>query len=63
MTKRFTICVRFHSHRAVRVLKSITDDPERFEGLPVGVQVVAPNYQEEIVLGLGEVVDSALKFK
>lgn len=49
--------------QAVRVLKTITDDPERFEGLPVGVQVVAPNYQEEIVLGLGEVIDSALKFK
>ena len=41
----------------------VADDPDLYEGLPVGIQVVAPNYQEEIVLGLGEVVDTALKSK
>ena len=37
------------------------DDPEVSKGLPVGIQLVGPSLQEEIVLGLGEVVDAALK--
>ena len=40
---------------------SLPDDPEKFKGLPVGIQLVGPSLQEEVVLGLGEVVDAALK--
>ncbi|KAI0639369.1 general amidase [Trametes polyzona] len=36
-------------------------DPEMYHGLPVGVQVVGPTLQEEVVLGAGEVIDAALK--
>ncbi|KAH9849789.1 general amidase [Lenzites betulinus] len=36
-------------------------DPELHKGLPVGVQVLGPTLQEEVVLGVGEVVDAALK--
>lgn len=36
-------------------------DPECFKGLPVGIQLVGPTLQEEVVLGIGEVVDAALK--
>ncbi|PIL31996.1 hypothetical protein GSI_06700 [Ganoderma sinense ZZ0214-1] len=36
-------------------------DPEAFQGLPVGIQLVSPTLQEEVVLGIGEIVDAALK--
>ncbi|TBU38041.1 general amidase [Dichomitus squalens] len=36
-------------------------DPEAYEGLPVGIQLVGPTLQEEVVLGVGEVVNAALK--
>ncbi|KAI8995598.1 general amidase [Trametes punicea] len=36
-------------------------DPEIYEGLPVGIQLVGPTLQEEILLGVGEVVDAVLK--
>ncbi|KAI0374200.1 general amidase [Pilatotrama ljubarskyi] len=36
-------------------------DPEIYKGVPVGVQLVGPTLQEEVVLGVGAVVDAALK--
>ncbi|KAI0778153.1 general amidase [Trametes elegans] len=36
-------------------------DPELCKGLPVGLQIVGPTLQEEIVLGVGQVVDAALR--
>ena len=45
----------------MRVANHATDDPECFKGLPVGIQLVGPTLQEEVVLGIGEVVDAALK--
>ncbi|KAI0757030.1 general amidase [Daedaleopsis nitida] len=36
-------------------------DPEIYKGAPVGVQIVKPTLQEEALLGVGEVVDAALK--
>ncbi|KAI0825163.1 general amidase [Trametes gibbosa] len=36
-------------------------NPETYKGLPIGVQVVGPAFQEEVVLGVGEIVDAALK--
>ncbi|KAJ8495859.1 hypothetical protein ONZ51_g1452 [Trametes cubensis] len=36
-------------------------DPEIYKGVPVGVQIVGPTLQEEVVLGVGEVVDAALR--
>lgn len=44
-----------------RVTYSELDDLEEYEGLPVGIQLVGPTLQEEIVLGIGEVVNAALK--
>ena len=37
------------------------DDPQVSKGLPVGIQLVGPTLQEEVVLGVGEVVIAALK--
>ncbi|EIW64700.1 general amidase [Trametes versicolor FP-101664 SS1] len=36
-------------------------DPELYNGLPVGVQIVGSTLQEEVVLGIGEVIEAALK--
>ncbi|KAI0361660.1 general amidase [Trametes cingulata] len=36
-------------------------DPEIYKGVPVGVQLVGPTLQEEVILGVGTVVDAALK--
>ena len=38
-----------------------TDGPEDSKDLPVGSQLVGPTLQEEVVLGIGEIVDAALK--
>ena len=52
--RHFLSSLSFEAHR-------IPDDPEQFEGLPVGIQLVGPSLQEEVVLGIGEVLDAALK--
>ena len=44
-----------------RNAKDPLDDPEAYKGLPVGIQLVGPTLQEEVVLGVGRVVDAALK--
>ncbi len=36
------------------------DDPEIYKDVPVGIQLVGPTLQEEVILGIGEVVDAAL---
>ena len=36
------------------------DDPEVYKGMPVGIQLVGPTLQEEVVLGAGEVIDAVL---
>ncbi|OBZ80081.1 Acetamidase, partial [Grifola frondosa] len=36
-------------------------DPEVYKGMPVGIQLVGQTLQEEVVLGIGEIVDGALK--
>ena len=38
-----------------------TDDPEIYKGAPVGVQLVGPTLQEEALLGVGKIVDAAIK--
>ena len=39
----------------------ITDEPETFKNAPVAVQLVGRTLEEEAVIGMAEVVDSALK--
>ena len=36
-------------------------DPEIYDGAPVGVQLVARKFEEEKILGISEVVFSALR--
>ena len=38
----------------------ILDDPEIYDGAPVGVQIVARKFEEEKVLAIAKVVYSAL---
>jgi len=38
-------------------------DPERFAGLPIGLQLVGQAYQEEVVLAIGEIIVTALQTK
>ena len=38
-----------------------SDDPEIYDGAPVGVQLVARKYEEEKVWAIAKVVDAALK--
>lgn len=45
----------------VHALMFLLDDPELYKGLPVGVQIVGSTLQEEVVLGIGEVIEAALK--
>lgn len=47
--------------RSRRFTYHATDDPESCKDLPVGIQLVGPTLQEEVVLGIGEIVDAALK--
>ena len=42
-------------------MSPFADDPEIYKGAPVGVQVVGPTLQEEALLGVGEIVDAAIK--
>ena len=37
------------------------DDPETYDGAPVGLQIVARQHEEEKVLAIAKIVDSALK--
>ena len=39
------------------------DDPETFKDAPICIQVVGKTLEEEAVIAIGEIVDSALKFK
>lgn len=53
----FTFARYFWVHALIYLL----DDPELYKGLPVGIQIVGPTLQEEVVLGVGEVIEAALK--
>ena len=37
------------------------DDPEIYDGAPVGLQIVARKHQEEKVWAVAKIVDAALK--
>ena len=37
------------------------DDPEAYDGAPVGLQIVARKHEEEIVWAIGKIIDGALK--
>jgi len=38
-----------------------TDDPEAYDGAPVGLQIVARKYEEEKVWAIAKIVDAVLK--
>ena len=38
-----------------------TDDPEAYDGAPVGLQIVARKYEEEKVWAIARIVDAVLK--
>ena len=37
------------------------DDPEMYDGAPVGVQIVGRKYEEEKIWAVGKIIYSALK--
>lgn len=39
----------------------VSDDPKTFENAPISVQLVGRTLEEEAVIGMGEIVDAALK--
>jgi Asp-tRNA(Asn)/Glu-tRNA(Gln) amidotransferase A subunit family amidase len=39
------------------------DDPEIFKDAPICIQVIGKTLEEEAVIAIGEIVDSALKTK
>jgi Asp-tRNA(Asn)/Glu-tRNA(Gln) amidotransferase A subunit family amidase len=39
------------------------DDPETFKDAPICIQVIGKTLEEEAVIAMGEIVDSALKTK
>ena len=44
-----------------RFVSSLSDDPELFHGLPIGLQLVGRTLEEEAVIAMTEIVDRALK--
>ena len=44
-----------------RFVLSLSDDPELFHGLPIGLQLVGRTLEEEAVIAMTEIVDRALK--
>ena len=44
-----------------RFVFSLSDDPELFHGLPIGLQLVGRTLEEEAVIAMAEIVDRALK--
>lgn len=38
-----------------------TDDPEIYDGGPVGVQIVARKFEEEKILAIGKIIQQILK--
>ena len=44
-----------------RSVFSLSDDPELFHGLPIGLQLVGRTLEEEAVIAMTEIVDRALK--
>lgn len=43
------------------ILTRFTDEPEKFRGAPVALQIVGRRLEEEAVLGMGEIVDTAVR--
>jgi amidase len=39
------------------------DDPDIFKDAPISIQVIGKTLEEEAVIAIGEIVDSALKTK
>ena len=54
----FPLTFLSYSHRLMSV-----DDPETFKYAPICIQVVGKTLEEEAVIAIGEIVDSALKTK
>ena len=44
-----------------RFVSSLSDDPELFHGLPIGLQLAGRTLEEEAVIAMTEIVDRALK--
>lgn len=45
----------------LNVMKSVLDDPEIYDGAPVGVQIVARKYEEEKIWAIGKIVHAILE--
>lgn len=42
-------------------MKDVKDDPESYDGAPVGLQIVARKWEEEKVWAIAKIVDAGLK--
>lgn len=38
-----------------------TDDPDSYDGAPVGLQIVGQRFQEEYILSIAEILEAALQ--
>ena len=54
----FPLTFLSYSHRLMSV-----DDPETFKDAPICIQVIGKTLEEEAIIAIGEIVDSALKSK
>lgn len=63
MTRQYSIYVRYSTLTDVpiRTQGGITiDDPEIFDGMPVGLQVVGFRNEEEATIAMAEILDNAV---
>jgi len=49
------------SDRTTEYANTMADDPEVYDGAPVGVQIVGRKFEEEKVLAIADIVCKALK--
>ena len=56
------ILYEWHSEQ-LALTRNFADDPEVYDGAPVGVQIVARKHEEEKVWAIARIVDAALKGK
>lgn len=63
-TKLYTNCVstvRSLQKDALSLINTNPDNPELFKGCPVGLQLIGRTQEEEAVIGMTGLVDTALK--
>jgi Asp-tRNA(Asn)/Glu-tRNA(Gln) amidotransferase A subunit family amidase len=53
--------VKCHKYHQNRLTGYVTDDPEAYDGAPVGLQIVARKYDEEKVWAIAKIVDTILR--